>query len=468
MEKITKKTVKDLRKDFPIFCYESYKWSFAEKDLKISFKFKAGKNIFNPTLKIKNIPIKAKKLEKEIIDNLVFNLGMIESFSYWKAFCSPEIVVSAGSLNADQTNWWEKLLINGMGQYFFENKINFKIKNFVKIVSENKSKQKIKLFKTTKKEILLPIGGGKDSAVSLQLLNRYKKDISCFLLNPSLAAERMAERSGCKVIVCERKLDPLLLELNRKGYLNGHTPFVAYLSFVSTLVSAVFNKKYIILSNEKSSNEGNIVYLGEEINHQYSKTYEFENRFRSYVKKYLEDVEYFSLLRPLYELQIAKIFAEFKDYFPVFVSCNEAEKTCSGTKKKTGEWCGVCSKCLFVYMILYPFTSVTELKKIFKEDLFNKKELLPMMLDLITEDKEKPWECVGTKKESLIALYLSWKKNLIKDLEQPLLLQYFVEEIMPKSRDWEKEAKKIMENWDIKNNLPKGFDYKKIFFELGK
>ena len=86
------------------------------------------------------------------------------------------------------------------------------------------------------------------------------------------------------------------------------------------------------------------------------------------------------------------------------------------------------------------------------------------MLDLVTEDREKPWECVGTKKESLIALYLGWKKNLIKDIEQPLLLQYFVEELMPANHDWEKEAKKILENWDTKNNIPKPFDYRKKFF----
>ncbi len=461
MKKKIKKTSKDLRKQFECFCYESYKWSFSEKDLKISFKFVAGKNIFTPTIKIKNIPSKAKKIEKEIIDNLVFNLGMIEIFSYWKAFCSPKIIIKSGYLNTEQVNWWENILIKGMGQYFFENKINFKVKNFIQIISENKSSQKIKLFKPSKKGILLPIGGGKDSAVSLQLLNKYTKDISCFLLNPSLAAQRMADRSNCGVIVCERKIDPLLLELNRAGYLNGHTPFVAYLSFLSALVSAIFNKKYVILSNEKSSNEGNIKYLGEEINHQYSKTFDFENKFRSYAKKYLGEIDYFSLLRPLYELQIAKLFSEFKNYFPVFVSCNEAEKTYSGTKKKTGVWCGLCSKCLFVFMILYPFTPVSELKKIFGNDLFNKKELLSLMLDLITEDKEKPWECVGTKKESLIALYLGWKKNLIKDLEQPLLLQYFVEELMPKNHEWEKETKKIMENWDVKNNIPKIFNYQK-------
>jgi len=35
-----------------------------------------------------------------------------------------------------------------------------------------------------------------------------------------------------------------------------------------------------------------------------------------------------------------KDFFFFKAVFPVFLSCNEASKTCSGTKKKTEDWCG--------------------------------------------------------------------------------------------------------------------------------
>jgi hypothetical protein len=350
-----------------------------------------------------------------------------------------------------------------MGQYFFENKINFKSKNFIKITSPESNNKKSLLYKAMGDNILLPIGGGKDSFASLHLLQQKKNNIFCFLLNPTKAAAAASKVFDCKnTIVCERKIDPTLLELNRKGYLNGHTPFIAYVSFLSALTSLLFNQKYVAFSNEKSSNEGNTEYLGEEINHQYSKTIDFENKFREYVKKYLSsNLEYFSLLRPLYEIQIAKIFSERRDLMPIFLSCNEAEKTYSGTKEKTGKWCGACSKCLFVYMALYPFVSTSDLRNIFGQDLFAKKELLPLMFELIGEKEIKPWECVGTKQEASIALYLSWKKNVIRDAEQPFLLEYFAENIMPQSKDWEKEAQKIIQNWDIKNNIPKKFDYRK-------
>jgi hypothetical protein len=196
-----------------------------------------------------------------------------------------------------------------------------------------------------------------------------------------------------------------------------------------------------------------VKWLGHEINHQYSKTYDFEKKFREYCSTYLvNDLEYFSVLRLLYEIQIARIFSYMKNYFPVFLSCNESQKTYSGTKKKTGKWCGSCSKCLFVYMILYPFISKDELLSIFGSDLFEKKELLPILKELIGEKEVKPFECVGTRKEALVALYLSYKKG-----ENSYLLKYFENNILPKHKDWEEMVVETMDHWNKKNFIPDYF-----------
>ena len=444
-------TFKELRKKYPEFVYESYAWEIKGKDFHLSFCFKNGEIDYNPSVIIKDIP--DRNIDKRIIDNLVFHLGMVELLSYWKAICSPKIIIKAGSIDKKQINWFMDLLINGMGQFFYENKIDFTKPDFVKIISEGKSA--FKMGKVTKNGILIPIGGGKDSAVTLELMKKFKKDVDCFVLNNNLNTQEMFEASGYKhIILAERKIEDKLLQLNRKGYLNGHTPFVAYLSFLTVLVSVLFNKKYISFSNEDSSNEGNVKWLGYEINHQYSKTHDFEGKFRKYCADYLVDsLEYFSILRLMYEIQIARIFSYMKNYFPVFLSCNEAQKTYSGTKKKTGKWCGKCSKCLFVYMILYPFLSKDDLLSIFNEDLFNKKELLPILKELIGEKTVKPFECVGTRKEALVALYLAYKKNP----ERPILLKYFEKEVLPKHKDWEKTSLEVMDYWNKKNFIPKYF-----------
>ena len=194
------------------------------------------------------------------------------------------------------------------------------------------------------------------------------------------------------------------MELNRQGYLNGHTPFTALLSFLSVFCAVLFGYKNIAFSNEKSANEGNIKYLVKIINHQYSKGSDFEKKFKYYRKKYLAgDINYFSFLRRYGELEISKMFINYPQYFSVFSSCNAAPK--AGKR-----WCGNCPKCLFVYLTLYPFLEEKTLLKIFGKNFFENKNLFYTMRALLGQGRGKPFECVGTYKESRRAFKLSRDK----------------------------------------------------------
>ena len=455
--------INSLRKKYPRFVYKSYSYRISKKDLEIFFDFKVSPDIaFNPKIVIKNVSNKQiRKIGKRALNTLVFNLGLVELISYWKATCSPEIEVKAGNLSQNQIAWWKNLIMNGLGEFFYKNKIDFKAENFLKIISNNEgpetSRKAFNLINS--KEALVLIGGGKDSIVTLEILKKYKR-INCFCLNPTQAADSVMKTAGyTNPIIVKRVIDPKLLELNRAGFLNGHTPISAYLAFLSVLTAAIFNKKYVIVSNERSSNEENLIYLGQKINHQYSKSFEFEKNFRKYSRKYLaSNIEYFSFLRPLYEIQITKLFSQYSKYFKVFVSCNEAFKTKSGQQKPTKKWCGKCPKCLFVFSCLYPFVKKNDLTKIFGENLFEKKELLPLMQELIGMKKFKPFECVGTKKETLVALYLSWNRSRRELEKMPYLLKYFKEKILPQYPRTEKEVKRIMTAWNKKHCLPAGWE----------
>ena len=335
--------------------------------------------------------------------------------SYWKATASPKIVVEAGHLTKEQIAWFKDLIFQGMGEYFFQNKIDFTKKNFLTITSVASSpKRDLGIPKSRlSSRTLVPVGGGKDAVVTLELFKKAKVLLRPFLLNPKKEQLRIIDLSKAgKPIVVERTIDSKLLELNKKRYLNGHTPFSAYLAFLTVLCAALFDLKYIALSNERSSNEGNVKYKGRIINHQYSKSYDFEKKFKTYSKKYLlKDVEYFSFLRPLYELQIAKLFSKYPKYFSAFLSCNEAHKTYSGRQKPTGKWCGKCAKCLFVFLALYPFAGKQRTIAIFKKNLLKDKELKPLLQELTGKKRFKPFECVGTIKESRALLTLQKKKD---------------------------------------------------------
>ena len=446
-----------LRQKYLQFSYEKFSWEVLNNDLKISFNFKIPEDLaFSPSLIIKNIdPKRIKKIGKKTIDEFVFNLGLIEAISYWKATCSPEILIKAGSLNDDQISWWKDLIINGMGQYFYENQIDFRKKDFLKV----KSIKKIKSFKPIslklKERYLIPVGGGKDSIVTIELLKEAGKEINCFSLNSSKASKEVIRIAGYHdPIMVIRKIDPKLFELNRQGFLNGHTPFTAYLSFLSAFCAVLFDYKLIAFSNEQSANEGNVWYFGKEVNHQYSKSFKFEKKFRHYLHNYLvKGIEYFSFLRPLYELQIAKIFTGYPKYFKSFLSCNQAIATKSGTKEVSNHWCGKCPKCLFIFVSLYPFLDKKEVIAIFKQDLFCKKDLLQIMKELIGESDFKPFECVGTKKESITAFYLSLKKAR-QAQEIPFLLSYFKDKISTRYFNLESESRRILSSYSSKHNLP--------------
>ena len=359
------KKIDFLRKKYPRFVYEKYFYRVSKNNLKIFFNFKIyhenGSRSINLQPKI-IIPLSRSDLDRgrsdlQKLDNLIFHLGLVEIPSYWKATCSPKIIIKAGYLDEKQIQWWQDLFVQGMGQFFYENKIDWRNPNFLKIdCAESDSAQsksaRFDLNGGRSNLYLVPIGGGKDSIVTLEKLKERKKRIGCFLVNPTEAAKDVVRISGIKdLIIVRRKIDPTLLELNNKGYLNGHTPITAVLSFLSLFCAVLFDYQRIVFSNEKSADEGNVRYLGKIINHQWSKSSEFEKMFRQYSKKYLtSQVEYFSFLRKYTELEIAGMFAEYPRYFPVFSSCNLVV-----SKKLNRRWCGNTPKSLFVYATLYPF-----------------------------------------------------------------------------------------------------------------
>jgi hypothetical protein len=370
-------------------------------------------------------------------------LGLIEIPSYWKTTCSQEIEIKAGYLNRNQVKWWKKLFIDGMGQFFYGNKIDWRSPNFLKIYSLRRSDLR-KTYKRfdgeLKNRYLVPFAGGRDSIVTLESLKKLKKEISLFTVNPIEKIQRTVKVSGFKPrtrtssvrgreqIIVRRIIDKKLLELNKKGFLNGHTPFTAVLSFISVCCATLFDYKNIAFSNEKSADEGNIKYLGKVINHQWAKSSEFEKMFQYYSKRYLAgEINYFSYLRKYTELEISKILTKYPQYFSVFSSCNAGMRmNASGLLRAKKRWCGNCIKCLFVYATLYPYLKKEQLLKIFGSDFFQNRRLLPIMQTLISKKTPKPFECVGTKKETKKAFEMSLKKAK-KQRKIPYLLTIFID-----------------------------------------
>ncbi|MDR2532085.1 MAG: hypothetical protein LBC82_04505 [Oscillospiraceae bacterium] len=347
------------------------------------------------------------------IELLAFNLGMAELISYWKCVCPPIVEVRCGALDEWQINWWKKLYRNGLGEFFYRNSIEAD-DDFMQIYATGE-----KLRPPGKLDLsgcLIPVGGGKDSVVTLELLRAQKETGVCYIagnIQSALDCAKTAGYADSQIIKVSRTIDPALLELNKRGYLNGHTPFSSVIAFSSLIFACLSGKKYIVLSNESSANEGN---TSTGVNHQYSKSIDFERDFREYTVKTGAGLpEYFSFLRPLSEWQITKKFIEFPQYLSVFQSCNVGSKT--------NTWCCKCAKCLYVYIMLSAFLNDEKLTAVFNENLLNNPELETIFNGLAYESEVKPFECVGTRAEINLAL----SEALRKRENLPFLLQKYAE-----------------------------------------
>ncbi len=384
-----------LRLDYPTFEYLSYDHHLSDEELQIRFAFRLSEDYtFYPQLFIpKNDHLKWDRLDRDALNNFVFHLGMVELISYWKLACSPVVIIHPHQLNAQQVAWWKKLYFHGLGEFLYLNGIVVESDALMHIQSQGEPLPTNAHLTLDSNKVIVPVGGGKDSVVTLELLQASDLEVFPLVVNMNPAMERTINNAGISsdhVLRIQRKLDPLMLELNDKGFLNGHTPFSALLAFVSVLVASAAGVRHIALSNENSANESTVPET--KINHQYSKSFEFESDFRWFIHHFVDSqINYFSFLRPLSELQIAWLFSGFESHLATFRSCNV------GSKSDT--WCGACPKCLFTYIILSPFIPLNKLRAVFNKDLLEESGLKNTFLELTGRADIKPFECVGTPAE---------------------------------------------------------------------
>lgn len=381
-----------LREKYSKIIYRDYQIISEEDNMKILYHFEIpGLCEFKPYLLISKNCIVNDSIDSSLLNSIVFRLGLIELISYYKCVC-PKVIEINGYIDEYEEKWFKKLFYNGLGEFLHVNNINVSEEELFKFVV-NGEKEELEDISYNGNGNLIPIGGGKDSLVTLNLLKDY--DNKCFMINPKDVHYECAK--GLESYAVKRVIDSELLELNKQGFLNGHTPFSAIVAFISYLVAYLSNRKYIVLSNEGSANEPTVI--GTNINHQYSKTYEFENDFYEYTRKYFKiDIKYFSLLRPIKEVQIAYLFSKLKEYHKVFRSCNV------GSKSNPWIWCCDCPKCLFIFIMLRAFMSRDEVVSIFGENLLDKESLEKDFIELIGESETKPFECIGTIDEVKYAM----------------------------------------------------------------
>lgn len=452
-----KESFLELRNKYPEFIYEKFEVSEDNQKYSVKYTFKINELEFNPIITINKNNVTNKNIDKEYLNYLFFQYGLFDLASYYKLICSKKIVIKPMYISQEECEFFKKVLYNGLGEYFYKNEISLSYDEFLEFEVVSSNRYNLPTFNDEYTGNLIPVGGGKDSIVSMELLNKYSNDNKLYMLERNLYPENKAGyesiyKAGYSkddIVVFKNDLDLKMLDLNKQGYLNGHIPISSIISMSSFIMAYLNNKKYICLSNEASANEGN--FEGLKVNHQYSKSYEYELDFYNYSQKYLNpNIYYFSLLRGLNEYEIVQYLLKHKKYLPIFRSCNR------GTKDN--KWCNHCSKCLYVFIMLYPYLNSDELNMIFDHNLLDDESLEEDFLGLVLESKLKPFECVGTRKE----INFSLQEALRNKTDRPYLLKLYSD----KYNDIEINKEEILNYWNSENNIPK--IYLELFGDLNE
>ncbi len=369
--------------------------------------------------------VSRERLDFDVLNNILFSIHIALWISYYKLFPTKFLVVESGILTGNQINFFKKFYKNWLAEFLYKNKISPKnLFNF----KNNSSKIYFKKEFNLGLKSLVPIWWWKDSIVSIELLKNANFEFDLFVFwKIDTLKQNTAIISQKKILQVKRKLSDNLFRLNKLWYYNWHVPITWIIAFNILLVSYLYSYKYLILSNELSANSWNTFWEDYEINHQYSKSLEFEKDFKYYVEENIsDDIKYFSLLRWLYEYKISELFSKFaKKYFSSFSSCNNNFKIQEKWNKNTF-WCNNCPKCAFVYSVLSWFLDKKELMNIFWEDLYEKRSLEKLFRELLWISWIKPFECVWEKQEVILWMY----KSLKNYKELPYILDIFKKEVL--------------------------------------
>ncbi|MFA9288865.1 MAG: hypothetical protein ACEQSA_03230 [Weeksellaceae bacterium] len=401
--------------------------SITQSDTTFTFEYKisGGETFtFRETLEFDDA-FDTSSIPATLLQTTLETLQLVLGINYWKLYCPETIKLQTIKLNQAQAEYWNTIYTKGLGEFYYRNNIDYrKLVQFPHL--EDVKTQAVAYPRESR--ALVGIGGGKDSIVVGELLKKAEKPFDAFVVETQKhhhTIDEVIEVMHVGTVRVKRTLDPLLFELNhRDDTYNGHVPVSAMYAAIGVLTAILYDYSYFIVGNERSANYGNVNYLGTEVNHQWSKSLEFETMFQEYVRTYITpDITYFSLLRPLSELKITQLFAQYPQYFQVFTSCNKHYVLQDDNPVM---WCGHCPKCAFVFAMLAAFLSKDELISLFGKNLFADDELLPMYQELLGIEGFKPFECVGTPDEVKAAFYLTYQKG---EYNSDVIMRYFMNTI---------------------------------------
>ncbi len=336
---------------------------------------------------------------------LVRLLWLAAAPSYYKA-ATPAHVTVPGGLTASERRLLDALLGPGLGELYFVNGLD-PAGPWVEAPARSEAPAgDLGLARRS----LVPVGGGKDSCVTIEALQAAGEDPLLASVRRFPVIDAVLDRAGGDVVHVGRALDPRLLELNRRGARNGHVPVTAVVSLVLCLVAVRAGCDSVVMSNERSASEATRDWRGAAVNHQWSKSLVAEELLAGVLAGAVgTGLSWFSLLRPFSELAICRLFAASgRRFFNAFSSCNAAFRLDAG--RRVDGWDRDCPKCRFVALALAPWLDRAEVVAIQGGDVLDDPRQVEGLAGLVEAGPPKPVAGVGEVAESRVAVRLATER----------------------------------------------------------
>lgn len=364
----------------------------------------------------------------DVAEYLARLLFLAACVSYYKV-AAPPMVSVAVPITAQEKHFLTEVIRRGMTEFAYVNNLPQALTPTIE-TTEIIPAEPIALTDIGGGRPLVPVGGGKDSIVTIEAMRAAGFRPTLFSVNSYAPIANTVERAELPYLRVARTIDPLIGELNAQGARNGHVPITMINSLLALLTAVMNGMSTVVMSNERSASSGNVLWHDIDVNHQWSKSIEAERLLQETLAEVVSpSLTYFSLLRPLSELRIARQFSTLEQYHDVFTSCNRAFHL---DPAKRRIWCGECDKCRFVFLVLAPFMSPGQLEAIWHKNMFNDAAQLAGFRELLGIEGHKPLECVGEVAECRLALQLAAAKDewMQTDLV-PVLLRDIPADAMP-------------------------------------
>lgn len=376
------------------------------------------------TITVPGAPFALDEARAAAVERALRLLHLIAGVSYYKAAVPEQISIDSYEIDADTAALLELIYVNGLGEFAYRNGLNLHGRiRFPHTAAVAPQAPALGL----RGHALVAIGGGKDSLVSIEALRSLGVDQTVTWIGGSQLIAACAQRTGLPTLNLGRALAPQLFDYNREGAWNGHIPVTVVNSAIMVLAALLHGVDQVVFSNERSASYGSLIEGTGEVNHQWSKGWACEQAFGDHVQRQVAaDLRYYSLLRPLSELAVARQFARSDRYDAHFSSCNRNFHILG--ERPANRWCGVCPKCHFVFLALAPFMSKPRLVGIFGRNLLDDTAQIGGYDALLEYQDHKPFECVGEGRESRAAMAALSERP---EWREDALVERFAREIRP-------------------------------------